>query len=85
MVYSADRIPGVESLAAQKRLFAILSYNLKREYSEMCGFVRARMSLVIVRYNSLLLRGPWDKEAHIWQRPDLTGGAVIALLATWRG
>ena len=41
MVYSADGIPGVEALAAQKGLNALLSYKLKREYSEMCGFVRA--------------------------------------------
>ena len=30
MVYSADGIPGVEALAAQKRLAALLSYKLKR-------------------------------------------------------
>ena len=58
MVYSADGIPGAEALAAQKRLAALLSYNLKQEYSKMCGFVRARMSLEIVRSNSLLLRRP---------------------------
>ena len=65
MVYSADGIPGAEALAAQKRLAALLSYKLKREYSEMCGFVRARISLAIVRSNSLLLRGPRDKGARI--------------------
>ena len=31
MVYSADGILGVEALAAQKRLAALLSYKLKRE------------------------------------------------------
>ena len=61
MVYSADEIPGAEELATQKRLAALLSYRLKWEYSEMCGFVRARISLAIVRYNSLLLRGPCNK------------------------
>ena len=61
MVYSADGIPRGEALATQKRLAALLSYKLKREYLEMCGFVRARMSLAIVRYNSLLLRGPCKK------------------------
>ena len=48
MVYYADGILGAEALAAQKRLAALLSYKLKREYSEMCGFVRAKMSLAIV-------------------------------------
>ena len=52
MVYSADRIPGAEALAAQKRLAALLSYNLKRENFEMCGFVRETMSLLIVKYSS---------------------------------
>ena len=85
MVYSEDRIPGAEALATKKRLAALLSYKLKREYSEMCGFVWARMSLAIVRSNSLLLRVPRGKGERIWQRPELTDGAVMALLATWRG
>ena len=85
MVYSADGIPGAEALAAQKRLAALLSYKLKREYTEMCGFVRAQISLAIVRSNSLLLRGPRDKGACIWQRSELTDGAVMPLLAPRRG
>ena len=85
MVYSADGIPGAEALAAQKRLAALLSYKLEREYYEMCGFVRVRMSLAIVRSNSLLLHGPRDKGARIRQQPELTDGAVMALLAPWRG
>ena len=85
MVYSADGITGAEALAAQKRLAALISHKLKREYSEMCGFVRARMSLAIVRSNSLLLRGPRYKGALIWQQPELTDGVVMPLLAPWRG
>ena len=83
MVYSAERIPLVEALAAHKRLAALLSYKLKWEYSEMCGFVRARMSLAIVISNSLLLRGPRDKGTHIRKRPELTDGSVMALLVPW--
>ena len=67
IVYSVDGIPGAEALAAQKILTALLSYKLKREYSEMCGFVRERMSLAIVRSNSLLLRVPCNKVACIWK------------------
>ena len=85
MVYSADGIPGAEALAAQKRLAALFCYKLKREYSEMCGFVRGRTSLAIVRSNSLILCGPRDKGARIWKQPDLTDGAVMSLLAPWRG
>ena len=84
VVYSADGIPGVEALVTQKRLAALLSYKLKREYSEMFGFVWARMLLAIVRSNSLLLFGPRDKGENIWQRPELTDGAAMALLVPWR-
>ena len=85
MVYSVCIIPGAEALSAQNRLAALLSYKPKREYSKMCGFVRARMSLAIVRSNSLLLRGPCEKRARIWQRPELKDGAVMVLIAPWRG
>ena len=85
MVYPAESIPEAEALAAHKRLAALLSYKLKQEYTEMCGFVWARMLLAIVRSNILLLRGPRDKGARIWQWPYLTDGAVMALLAPWHG
>ena len=52
MVYSADRIPSAEALSAQKRLAALLSYKLKQEYSEMCGFVWERIWLAIARSTS---------------------------------
>ena len=85
MVYSADGIPGVEALAAQKRLAALLSYKLKREYSEMWGFVRESISLTILGSNSLLLCGPCKKGVRIRQRTELTDGAVMSLLAPWQG
>ena len=46
MVYFNDGIPGTEAVAA-----LLLSNKLKREYLEMCGFVRDQMSLAIVRSN----------------------------------
>ena len=49
MVYSADGISGVEALAPQKRFTTLLSYKLNQEYSEMCGFVKVRMLLAIVK------------------------------------
>ena len=75
-----DRIPGAEALAAQNILAAILSYKLKQEFSEMCGFIRARISLAIMRSNRLLLRILQDKGEIICQQPDLTDGGVMVLL-----
>ena len=85
MVYYSERIPGLEALAAHERLDALLRYKLKQEYSEMCGFVRARMLLAIVRSNSLPLRSPRENGARIRLRPDLTDEAMMVLLAPWRG
>ena len=85
MVYSADLISRAEALPAQKRLATLHSYKLKREYSKMCDFLRARMSLARVRSNSLLLCFPRNKGARIQKRPDLTDGTVMVLLTLWRG
>ena len=43
------------------------------------------MPLAIVRSKSLILCGPRDKGAGIRQIPDLTDGAVMALLTPCRG
>ena len=51
----------------------------------MCGSVRARMSLEIVRSNTLLLQGARDKEAYIHRVPDLEEGIVMVLIVPWRG
>ena len=61
MVYSTGGKPGAEALATKNILDVLLSYKLKQEYSEICGFVRARMSLAIVRSNNLVLRSPCEK------------------------
>ena len=80
-----DIIPGTNAVAAQQHLASLLSNKLKREYSEICGFIRARMSLAIVMSNTFLLRDTRYKEAYIIQRQDLEDGEVMALLALWRG
>ena len=81
VVYSAEVIAGAEALSVQKKLAALLSYKLKQEQSEICGFVEARMSPAIVISNSLLLRGPRDRYACIWKQPYLIYVAVMALLS----
>ena len=43
------------------------------------------MSIVIVRSNNLILHDPRNKGSRIRQQPDMTDGAVMALLAPWQG
>jgi hypothetical protein len=63
LVLSVDGMRGVEADAACKRLAALLSAKWKRAYSELCGFVRSRLSFALVRAASLCLRGSRDPTA----------------------
>ena len=56
------RITGAEDLASQRTLVVLFKLKLKQEYSEMCGFVQAMISLSIMRSKCLLLHSPQDKE-----------------------
>ena len=71
MVYSKNRISGIEAVLAQQHSSLLLSNNMKREYLEMCGFVRAWVSLAVVRSNTPLLLG--DTHTHT---PRCSGGVA---------
>ena len=56
LVYLVDGLPGQRAKAAEKRLAALLASKWDRPYSDVMNFVRVRMSLAVVRSNTLLLR-----------------------------
>eukprot|EP00957_Ditylum_brightwellii_P102547 7815775-Ditylum_brightwellii.AAC.1 len=66
----------VEVQAAMKRIAALLSWKLKREYSKMCGYVKAQMSLTVVHSNTLLLLGPRDRSSRIKQEVVMDGAGL---------
>ena len=49
-------MPGYQTKLAEKRMAALLAATLNRDYSEMAFYVRARMTISIVRCNTILLR-----------------------------
>ena len=57
LVYSVDGLACKEARAFERRIAGLLATKWDRRYSEMAGFVRARMSLAIVRSKTMLLRG----------------------------
>ena len=63
LVFSVDGLRGGEASAATKRLASRLSAKWKRTYSEVCGFVRSRLLITLVRTTSLCLRGARDPTA----------------------
>ncbi|KAI2507264.1 hypothetical protein MHU86_7100 [Fragilaria crotonensis] len=56
LVFSVDGMQGVEATAASRRLASSLASKWKRSYSEVCGFVRSRLSIALVRSASRCLR-----------------------------
>jgi hypothetical protein len=56
LVFSVDGMQGVEASAASRRLASSLASKWKRSYSEVCGFVRSRLSIALVRSASRCLR-----------------------------
>ena len=56
LVFSVDGMQGVEATAASRQLASSLAAKWKRSYSELCGFVRSRLSIALVRSASRCLR-----------------------------
>ena len=46
-----------EHVAATRRLAGLLSQKWGRHYSEVCGFLRSRLSFALARSSSRMLRG----------------------------
>ena len=57
LVFSVDGLEGPEALAACKRLASRLAAKWNRNYAQVCGFVRSRLSFTLVRSTSRCLRG----------------------------
>ena len=62
LVYSVDGMEGEEVTAARKRLASRLAAKWNRQYSQVCGFVRSRLSFTLVRAASRCLRGTRDTQ-----------------------
>ena len=77
LVYSVDGMACKEAKAFDKRIASLLASKHDRPYSEMVGFVRSRMSLAIIRSNTLMLRGARQGSAN---RPEIDGSASFTAM-----
>ncbi len=75
LVYSVDGLACKEAQAFERRVASLLAAKWDRQYSEMVGFVRTRMSIAIVRANTLLLRGARSNTRAM--RPVLEDAAAL--------
>ena len=83
LVYSVDGMACKEALAFEKRVASLLASKWNRPYSEMVGFVRGRMSLAIIRSNTMLLRGA--RAGRAWKPviEDSAGVEALGRAAEW--
>ena len=84
LCYTADGMAGREARNAERRLGMLLSEKWQRQHSQMVFFVRSRMSLALVRANSLLIRGSREKRTHRI-RPLIDDGPGMTNWHTWSG
>ena len=78
LVFSVDGMRGAEATAASRRLAQLLSAKWKRNYSDVCSFVRSRLSVALARAASQCLRGARDPSSKI-TRPTWDSGAGLGL------
>ena len=74
LVYSVDGMASKDARTAERRIAWLLAKKWSRTYSDMACFIRTRMSLAIVRSNTLLLRG--DRTTPLRRRAPSDGVAA---------
>ena len=77
LVYSVDGMACKEAKAFEKCVASLLAPKWDRRYSEMVRFVRSRMSLAVIRSNTMMLR-----RARVGRvfRPTIQDGAAIEIM-----
>jgi hypothetical protein len=76
-----DRLLGKDSQTLFKKLSTLLAEEWEKPYSEICGYVNARMSIAMVRATHLCLQGsviPTSKMSN--RRPQWEDKAGLGLL-----
>ena len=71
-MYLVDGMACKEARVFERRVASLLALQWERRYSKMVGFVRTGMSIVIVRSNTMLLRG--DK--YQWEADETGAGGL---------
>ena len=80
LVFSCDGMMGLEAKAASKRLASKLSAKWRRPYSQLCAYVRSRLSMAVARGTSLCLRGCRDRDPLLRNpAPQWDSGTGLAL------
>ncbi len=78
-VVSTDGLLGKEAKTLLRKLSALIAAKWDKPYSQVCGYVNARMSIAIVRATHLCLRGSRIPTGRMSRRPQWEGAAGLSL------
>ena len=79
-MHSVDGLLGDEAVSALRKIARVLAPKWDMPYSRVCGFLRARMSMAMVRATHTCLRGSRVPARYYSQLvPDWDGGAGLYL------
>ncbi len=85
LIYSVDGLPSKGTTLAEKRLAQLLQNKLQIPYSQAIFLVHSRMSIALIRCNSILLRTSRDRSNNPHpRRPIIPDGAAISSFALIR-
>ena len=76
LVFSVDGLEGSECTAACKQLASKLSAKWNCQHSQICGFVRSRMALTLVRATSRCFRGSRTPRQRVGSLEWASGSSV---------
>ena len=80
IVASVDGLLGVEATAILKRIASCLATKWKQSYSKMCGYVKSRIAINLVRATHRCIQGSWVPAHRIsMQRLQWEDGAGLNL------
>ncbi len=80
LVFSADGMAAKEAKAFLQHLSAMIAKKWNKPYSQVCGYVNARMSIAIVRATHMCLRGSRIPSSQMcYRRQTWEGGAGLGL------
>lgn len=79
LVFSVDGLRSKETDAASKRISTLLSKKWNRSESDVCGYVRSRLSLALVRATTMCLRSARDHTSIARSTPPAMDGAGLGL------
>ena len=83
LIYSVDGMACKEATAYEKRIASLLASKWERQYSEMVGFVRSKMSISLIRSNTMMMRGSRSSKRFVGAIQSSAEFEAIESIPSW--